>query len=126
MTACTFKRMVKAGNTNCWHRTKRQRKTTLKTVLLVPKLQEFNFFTLQILHLIFLPKFCITIVFAFSLDNCDTQENWKTMVNQFMLGEEVLGEGGSECNILLFCFQQHFCYEWKAESDTLRDFNSFI
>ena len=32
----------------------------------------------------------------------------------------------SECNILLCCFQQHFCYEWKAKSDTLSDFKSFI
>ena len=32
----------------------------------------------------------------------------------------------SECNILLCCFQQHFCYEWKAKSDTLKDFKSFI
>lgn len=93
MTAGTFKRMVKAGNTNCWHRKKRQRKTALKTVLLVPKLQEFNFFTLRILHLVYLPIFCITIVFAFSWDNCDTQEKWKTMVKQFILGEGGLVEG---------------------------------
>ena len=93
MTECTFKRMVKAGNTNYWHRKKRQRKTALKTVLLVPKLQEFNFFTLRILHLVYLPIFCITIVFAFSWDNCDTQEKWKTMVKQFILGEGGLVEG---------------------------------
>ena len=95
MTAGTFKRMVKAGNRNCWHRKKRQRKTALKTVLLVPKLQEFNFFTLRILHLVYLPKFCITIVFTFSWDNCDTQEKWKTMVKQFILGEGV-GRGGTQ------------------------------
>ena len=136
MTACTFKRIVKAGNTNCWHRKKRQRKTTLRTVLLVPKLQEFTFFTLWILHLVYLPKFCITIVFAFSWDNCDTQEKWKTMVKQFILGKGGWGRRvhkeyykqceNSECHILLCCLQQHFCYEWKAKSDTLKDFKSFI
>ena len=32
----------------------------------------------------------------------------------------------SECNILLRCFQQHFCYERKVKSETLKDFNSFM
>ena len=137
VTTCTFKRMVKAGNTNRWHRKKRQRKTALKTVLLAPKLQEFNFFTLQILITPRLPpKILHNHCFAFSWDNCDTQEKWKTMVKQFILGKGGWGRRAhkeyykqcenSECHILLCCLQQHFCYEWKAKSDTLKDFNNFI
>ena len=137
VTTCTFKRMVKAGNTNCWHRKKRQRKTALKTVLLAPKLQEFNFFTLQILITPRLPpKILHNHCFAFSWDNCDTQEKWKTMVKQFILGKGGWGRRAhkeyykqcenSECHILLCCLQQHICYEWKAKSDTLKDFNNFI
>ena len=50
----------------------------------------------------------------------------KQWLSNLCWGRRGWGRGGSECNILLFCFQQHFCYEWKAKSDTLRDFKSFI
>ena len=127
--------MVKAGSTNCRHRKKRQRKTALKTVLLVPKLQEFNFFTLRILHLVYLPKFCISIVFTFSWDNCDTQEKWKTMVKQFILGEGGWQRGYTRStisnvkivNVIFYCvaFSSTFVMNGR-QSDTLRDFKSFI
>ena len=67
------------------------------------------------------------------------RRNRKQWLSKFFLGggKEVGGGGytksiyykqceNSECNILFFCFQQHFCYEWKAKSDTFRDFKSFI
>ena len=48
--------------------------------------------TFPIMHLICFPKFCISIVFNFSWDGCNTQEKWKTKVMQ-KFGAEV-GEGG--------------------------------
>jgi len=33
-------------------------------------------------HLIWPPKFCISIVFNFSWDDCNTQEKWETKVMQ--------------------------------------------
>ena len=34
------------------------------------------------MHLVYPPKFCITIVFEFSWDDCNTQEKLETMVMQ--------------------------------------------
>ena len=42
----------------------------------------FTFFTQTITHLVYPPKLCITIVFDFSWDDCNTQDNLKTMVKQ--------------------------------------------
>ena len=46
------------------------------------------------MHLIYPPKFCITIVFDFSWDECNTQEKLKTMVMQNLRG----GGGGGGVN----------------------------
>ena len=52
----------------------------------------FNTSTFPIMHLICSPphplpkKVCISIVFSFSWDGCNTQEKWKTKVMQFFLG----------------------------------------
>ena len=43
--------------------------------------------TSPIMHLICLPKFCISIVFNFSWDGCDTQQKWKTKVMQNFEGQ---------------------------------------
>ena len=43
------------------------------------------------MHLIYPPKFCITIVFDFSWDDCNTQEKLETMVMQNLRGR---GGGG--------------------------------
>ena len=43
--------------------------------------------TSPIMHLICPPKFCISIVFNFSLDSCNTQEKWKTKVIQNLGGK---------------------------------------
>ena len=46
------------------------------------------------MHLICPPKFCISFVFNFFWDGCNTQEKWKTKVRQkFFLGR--LGGGGA-------------------------------
>ena len=44
--------------------------------------------TFPIMHLICLPKFCISIVFNLSWDGCNTREKWKTKVMQ-SLGEQI-------------------------------------
>ena len=44
--------------------------------------------TFPIMHLICPPKFCISIVFNFSWDGCNTREKWKTKVMQ-SLGEQI-------------------------------------
>ena len=44
------------------------------------------------MHLICPPKFCISIVFSFSWDGCNTQGKWKTKVMQFLGG----GGGGNK------------------------------
>ena len=43
--------------------------------------------TFPIMHLICLPKFCISIVFNFSWDGCDTQQKWKAKVMQNFEGQ---------------------------------------
>ena len=58
----------------------------------------FNTSTFPIMHLICSPphslpkKVCISIVFSFSWDGCNTQEKWKTKVMQIFLGG--VGGGG--------------------------------
>ena len=47
------------------------------------------------MHLICPPKFCISIVFNFSWDGCNTQEKWKTKVKQNFGGAGVGGGGKS-------------------------------
>ena len=36
----------------------------------------------------FPPKFCISIVFSFSWDDCNTQGKWKTKVMQILGGKQ--------------------------------------
>ena len=47
----------------------------------------FTIFTWTIMHLVYPPKLCITIVFDFSWDDCNTLENLETMVMQNSEGE---------------------------------------
>ena len=47
----------------------------------------FTIFTQTIMHLVYPPKLCITIVFDFSWDDCNTLENLETMVMQNSEGE---------------------------------------
>ena len=42
----------------------------------------FTIFTQTKMHLVYPPKLCITIVFDFSWDDCNTLDNLKTMVKQ--------------------------------------------
>ena len=46
------------------------------------------------MHLVYLPKFCITIVFDFSSDDCNTQEKSETMAMQNF------GQGGGVSKLL--------------------------
>ena len=43
--------------------------------------------TFPIMHLICPPKFCVSIVFNFSWDGCNTREKWKTKVMQSLGGQ---------------------------------------
>ena len=43
--------------------------------------------TSPIMHLICLPKFCVSIVFNFPWDGCNTREKWKTKVMQNFGGQ---------------------------------------
>ena len=43
---------------------------------------EFTIFTETIMHLVYLPKFCITIVFDFSSDDFNTPEKTETKAMQ--------------------------------------------
>ena len=47
----------------------------------------FTIFTYTIMHLVYPPKHCITIVFDFSWDDCNTLENLETLVMQNCEGE---------------------------------------
>ena len=47
----------------------------------------FTIFTQTIMHLVYPPKLCITIVFDFSWDDCNVLENLETMVMQNSEGE---------------------------------------
>ena len=57
---------------------------------------EFTIFTYTIKHLVYTPpppakkKLCITIVFDFFGDDCNTQENWKQWLCK------ILGGGGGD------------------------------
>ena len=42
----------------------------------------FTIFAKTIIHLVYLPKFCTTIVLDFSLDDCNTPQKLETMVMQ--------------------------------------------
>ena len=46
----------------------------------VYKKQVLTIFTEPIMHPVYYPKFCITIVFDFSWDDCNTQGKLETMV----------------------------------------------
>ena len=46
------------------------------------------------MHLVYRPKFCITIVFDFSWDDCNTQEKLETMVMQNVFDGK--GKGGQD------------------------------
>ena len=53
------------------------------------KERKFTFFTQTIMQLVYTPpppspKFCITIVFDFSWDDCNTQEKLKTKVSKVL------------------------------------------
>ena len=49
---------------------------------------QYSTFISPIMHLIGPPRFCISIVFNFSWDGCNTQEKWKTKVMQNFGGKE--------------------------------------
>ena len=50
--------------------------------------QVFATSTFPIMHLVCPPRFCISIVFNFSLDGCNTQGKWKTKITQNLGGGE--------------------------------------
>ena len=61
------------------------------------------------MHLVYPPKFYITVVFDFAWDDCNTQEELETMVMQFFFG----GGGGSKqgpraCDTIM--------WHWSADS----------
>ena len=56
-----------------------------------------HFHIFHIMHLICPPKFCISFVFNFSWDGCNTQEKWKTKVKQNFGGAGVGGGGQIRC-----------------------------
>ena len=62
----------------------------------------FAISTSPILHLVCPPKFCISIVFSFSWDDCNAQGKWKTMVIQIFGGQKrcIMGnvEMANVCN----------------------------
>ena len=53
----------------------------------------FTIFTQTIMHLVYPPKLCITIVFDFSWDDCNTLENLETLVMQNSEGENKVRHG---------------------------------
>ena len=53
----------------------------------------FTIFTQTIMHLVYPPKLCITIVFDFSWDDCNTLESLKTLVMQNCEGENKVHYG---------------------------------
>ena len=53
---------------------------------------QFATCTSPITHLICLQKFCISIVFNFSWDSCNSQEKWKTKGMQNLCGGGGLGQ----------------------------------
>ena len=53
----------------------------------------FTIFTWTIMHLVYAPKLCITIVFDFSWDDCNTLENLETLVMQNSEGENKVHYG---------------------------------
>ena len=55
----------------------------------------FAMFTSPIIHLVSLPKFCISIVLGFSFDDCITYEKLKTKVMQNLGGKQDLGSDAS-------------------------------
>ena len=54
----------------------------------VANLNLFDTCTSPIMHLICPPKFCISIVFYFPWDGCNTQEKWKSKVMQSLGGKQ--------------------------------------
>ena len=48
----------------------------------------FTVFTETIIHLVYPPKFCITLVFHFSWDDCNTWEKLDKMVEQNFRGKQ--------------------------------------
>ena len=50
------------------------------------------------MHVIYPPKFYITIVFNFSWDDCNTQEKLETIVMHFF----VVGKGGGGSCIIVY------------------------
>ena len=53
----------------------------------------FTIFTQTIMHLVYPPKLCITIVFDFFWNDCNTPENLETMVTQNSEGENKVHYG---------------------------------
>ena len=66
-------------------------------------LSPFNIFTPPIMHLVYSPKFCITFVFKFCLDDCNTEGNWRKWFCKLFFW----GGGGGKQGALLFT--------WKGE-----------
>ena len=56
--------------------------------------------TFPIMHLICSPKFCISVVFNFSWDGCNTQEKWKTNVMQKFGGSNKVHYGKCVSGVL--------------------------
>ena len=64
-------------------------------------------FTLTIIHLVYPPKFCISIVFKFSWEDCKYQEKLETMLMQnFFEGKgvnKVYYGNGKVVNFVFLC-----------------------
>ena len=63
-------------------------------------LSPFNIFTPPIMHLVYSPKFCITFVFKFCLDDCNTEGNWRRWFCKLLF----LGGGG--VNKVHYCLRE--------------------
>ena len=63
----------------------------------------FTIFTQTIMHLVYPPKLCITIVFDFSWDDCNTLENLERMVMQNSEGENKVHYGLYESSAYKRC-----------------------
>ena len=73
-----------------------------------PANQQYATFISPIMHLIGPPKFCISIVFNFSWDGCNTQEKWKTKVMQNFGGQIrcIMGD-------MQVAYSPSYSYRWK-------------
>ena len=70
------------------------------------------------MHLVYLPKFCISIVFNFSWDGCNTQGKWKRKVMQSWAGGGMRGRGNVQVAYRTFPYSKssHFQNEAKCKN----------